>query len=178
MNDEKTTFQYIDRDTYKDDGKLLMYFPHDGSYVEILGHKIDFQGGYEEFVEHLKKLATYEEENKKLKEENKKLRQWDCNKDSRNSRQRVANKKLIKDNKRLKKQYCERVDCAARLGESKKVEELKASVKYYVDILTDLKKWLEEDEEKSMISFADGKHFNYKDVLNKIKELEEKNNAK
>ena len=143
MNDEEMTFQYIDRDTYKDDSKLLMYFPHDGSYVEILGHKIDFQGGCEEFVEHLKKLATYEEENKQLK-----------------------------------KQYCERVDCAARLGESKKVEELKASVKYYVDILTDLKKWLEEDEEKSMISFAAGKHFNYKDVLNKIKELEEKNNAK
>ena len=118
------------------------------------------------------------EELKAMKEENKKLRQWDCNKDSRNSRQRVANKKLIKDNERLKKQYCERMDCAARLGESKKVEELKSSVKYYVDVLTDLKKWLEEDEEKAMMSFEAGKHFNYKDVLNKIKELEEKNNAK
>jgi len=38
----------------------------------------------------------------KLLEENKKLKQWDSNKDSRNSRQRVANCKLIKENKWLK----------------------------------------------------------------------------
>jgi len=36
-----------------------------------------------------------------LQEENKKLKQWDCNKDSRNSRQRVELKKLMKENERL-----------------------------------------------------------------------------
>lgn len=146
MNDEEMTFQYIDRNTYKDDSKLLMYFPHDGSYVEILGHKIDFQGGYEEFVEHLKKLATYEEENEQLKKTLTIL---------------AADVRAYES---FKKDFLEQE------------KMLKASVKYYVDILTDLKKWLEEDEEKAMISFAAGKHFNYKDILNKIKELEAKNN--
>lgn len=43
-------------------------------------------------------------ENKKLKEKVKKLSQWDINKDTRNSRQRVANAKLLKENQELKKQ--------------------------------------------------------------------------
>ena len=42
-------------------------------------------------------------ENQELKEKVKKLSQWDNNKDSRNSRQRVANAKLIKENQELKK---------------------------------------------------------------------------
>ena len=37
----------------------------------------------------------------KLKIENNKLKQWDKNKDTRNSRQRIANAKLIKENKEL-----------------------------------------------------------------------------
>ena len=41
-------------------------------------------------------------ENKKLKEKVKKLSQWDINKDTRNSRQRVANAKLLKENQELK----------------------------------------------------------------------------
>ena len=97
------------------------------------------------------------EELKSMKEENKKLRQWDCNKDSRNSRQRVANKKLIKDNERLK-----------------------ASVKYYVDILTDLKKWLELHKVRpTALStiYARIEYNFYEGVLNKIKELEGKNNV-
>lgn len=36
----------------------------------------------------------------------------------------------------------------------------------------ELKKWLENDEEKAMMSFAAGRHFNYSDVLKKIEELE------
>ena len=47
-------------------------------------------------------VRVLEQENQLLKEENKKLKQWDCNKDSRNSRQRVANAKLIKENQSLK----------------------------------------------------------------------------
>lgn len=157
MNDEIETIGFIEVDENYPKDKLLMYFPNDGSYVEIMGHKIDFEGGFEEFVEYIKTLATYEEENKKLKEENKKLRQWDCNKDSRNSRQRVANKKLIKDNERLK-----------------------ASVKYYVDILTGLKKWLEDDLKDGRSEeclWLMGCYDQVKLVLEKIKELEEKNNV-
>ena len=39
-----------------------------------------------------------------LEQENKRLKQWDCNKDSRNSRQRVANKNLIRENQQLKEE--------------------------------------------------------------------------
>ena len=56
-----------------------------------------------------------EEENKSLKEENKKLKQWDCNKDSRNSRQRVANAKLIKENNLLKDKYNQALSILAEL---------------------------------------------------------------
>lgn len=46
-------------------------------------------------------------ENKKLKEKVKKLSQWDINKDTRNSRQRVANAKLLKENEELKEKLDE-----------------------------------------------------------------------
>lgn len=146
MNDEIETIGFIEVDENYPKDKLLMYFPNDGSYVEILGHRIDFEGGYEEFVEHLKKLATYEEENKQLK-----------------------------------KQYCERVDCMGRLGESRKVEELKASVKYYVDILTDLKKYVEEcvgRNNNCVGAYSDGLRSAYENILTTIKELEDKYNEK
>lgn len=88
-------------------------------------------------------------------------------------------KSMKEENEKLKKQYCERVDCAARLGESKKVKELQASVKYYVDILTDLKKWLEEKvnnevNEKHVSIF---KAAAYEHTLEIIKELEDKYNV-
>lgn len=50
---------------------------------------------------HYKILIDYIDD---LELENKKLKQWDCNKDSRNSRQRVANAKLIKENQQLKEE--------------------------------------------------------------------------
>lgn len=50
---------------------------------------------------HYKLLIDYIDD---LELENKKLKQWDCNKDSRNSRQRVANAKLIKENQQLKEE--------------------------------------------------------------------------
>ena len=53
----------------------------------------------------VRKLIELDEKHKKLKEENEKLKQWDNNKDSRNSRQRVANAKLLKENQQLKKDY-------------------------------------------------------------------------
>lgn len=67
MNNDELTFGFyeVTEETPKD--KLLMFFPNTQDYVEIIGHRIDFQGGFEEFVQYLAKLATYEEENKKLK---------------------------------------------------------------------------------------------------------------
>lgn len=49
------------------------------------------------------KYIELKEENKKLKEKVKKISQWDINKDTRNSRQRVANAKILKENQELKK---------------------------------------------------------------------------
>lgn len=49
-------------------------------------------------------LCYFKKENQKLKGKIKKLSQWDINKDTRNSRQRVANAKLLKEIKQLKKQ--------------------------------------------------------------------------
>ena len=42
-----------------------------------------------------------------LEKENERLKQWDNNKDSRNSRQRIENKKLLKKNKRLQNNWNE-----------------------------------------------------------------------
>lgn len=47
-------------------------------------------------------VAELRKENQELKEKIKKLSQWDINKDTRNSRQRVANAKLIKENQELR----------------------------------------------------------------------------
>ena len=58
-------------------------------------------------------------------------------------------------------------------------ERLKKTVKYYVDILTDLKKWLELHKVRpTALSriYAQIEYNFYEGVLNKIKELEAKNN--
>lgn len=128
---EKEGFRVNEENFPKD--KMLMYFPKEGNYVEILGHKLEFGGnGFGEFVEHLNRLATYEEENKRLNE------------------------------------Y---IDFYKEMNERtiNTISDLKNSIKYYVDILTDLKKWLEENP---------GEYNGYvcEDVfvvLMKIKELEE-----
>lgn len=48
----------------------------------------------------------------KLQEENKKLKQWDINKDTRNSRQRVEIKRLLRQNKELeeKNEYFNKIN--------------------------------------------------------------------
>lgn len=48
--------------------------------------------------------------------------------------------KLQQENEQLKKQYCERTDCAGRIGISKKVEELQNKIQQ-------LKKQLEDKED-------------------------------
>ena len=130
---EKEGFRVNDENFPKD--KMLMYFPESGDYVEILGHRIDFNGGFWEFVEHLNKLATYEEEYKRLNEYINFYKEM--------------NEKTVKT-----------------------ISDLKNSVKYYVDILTDLKKWLEDTETKPQ--YIASNHYYDSCVLEKIKELEDK----
>lgn len=54
-------------------------------------------------------------------------------------------------------------------------EKAVKSVKYYVDILTDLKKWLEDTKTKSQ--YLASNYYYDSCVLEKIKELEDKYNA-
>ncbi len=68
----------------------------------LLDHIINLQDTLKDREEYCYGLET---QIINLQEENKKLKQWDCNKDTRNSRQRVANKKLLEENKRFKENY-------------------------------------------------------------------------
>lgn len=54
-------------------GRLLIYIPNDGNYIEILGHRIDGFDSFEAFVEHIEKYAVLEETVKNQKAEIKKL---------------------------------------------------------------------------------------------------------
>ena len=81
-------------------------------------------------------------ENQELKEKVKKLSQWDNNKDSRNSRQRVANAKLIKENQELKQKYENAVsDYETTMFEK---EQLNSLVNSCQEEIRKLKKQLEE----------------------------------
>lgn len=57
-------------------------------------------------------------------------------------------KKLKQENDKLKKQYCERIDCSGRIGNSKKVEELQQENKQLKEVINKaikkLKKGLHE----------------------------------
>lgn len=96
-------------------------------------------------------------ENKKLKEKVKKLSQWDINKDTRNSRQRVANAKLLKENQELKLElsgYRQAIlNNKEMLGLKEQNEKLKkkylnavADYETTMSELQELKKQLEEKE--------------------------------
>lgn len=82
--------------------------------------------GYRQAILNNKEMLGLKEQNDKLKEKVKKLSQWDINKDTRNSRQRVANAKLLKENQELKKHL--KVPKAYNL---KTLEDYKS---YYEDI--------------------------------------------
>lgn len=36
--------------------KVIIFIPNEKDYIEILGHRLDFNGGWEEFLEYLKQL--------------------------------------------------------------------------------------------------------------------------
>lgn len=64
------------KESIDDEAKTLMEFSADGSWVEILGHRIDSYGSFEEFTEQIKKWNEMENENKILKENWVKLRKF------------------------------------------------------------------------------------------------------
>lgn len=105
--------------------------------------------------QHINQLIPYindlQQENKSLKEENKKLKQWDCNKDSRNSRQRVANAKLIKENQSLKDRIEKVIEKLNKLDFDKFVYS-KTGLK---NIKQDLLKMLGETETKRIDKLKD-----------------------
>ena len=76
-----------------------------GTYIELPKEKIKFVSKEAEIIFDLSMENDYlKKENQELKGKIKKLSQWDINKDTRNSRQRVANAKLLKEIQQLKKQ--------------------------------------------------------------------------
>lgn len=74
----------------------------------------------------------------KMVQENQQLKQWDKNKDTRNSRQRVANAKLLKENQQLKEDY----NCAFQ-----DAEELNQRLKEVIDERNNLLSVLDEIRE-------------------------------
>ena len=53
----------------------------------------------------------------------------------------------------------------------KKLMEANAEIERLNNIIKELEKWLEEDENKAMITFETGRCFNYHDIINKIEIL-------
>lgn len=74
LNGVRTPSNIFSQIVNKDESKILMEFPADGSYVEILGHRIDGFESFEAFMEYLKKLAALDEENIQLKEEVRRMK--------------------------------------------------------------------------------------------------------
>lgn len=71
-----------------------------------------------------------------LLEENNRFRRWDVNKDTRNSRQRVANKKLINENKMLKDELFKVYNMVNNLAESNTVElDVYLIISYLEDLI-------------------------------------------
>lgn len=88
----------------------------DNKYVQIEEYKnpnICFNTNkYDNFKDYCTLKETFDPfeifyENQELKEKIKKLSQWDTDKDTRNSRQRVANAKLLKENQELREKLDE-----------------------------------------------------------------------
>ena len=77
--------------------RLEQYIKEDKVYNDWLDENTSYVSDFDRFcIQHCEDIKC-------LLEENEKLKQWDNNKDSRNSRQRVANAKLLKENQKLRK---------------------------------------------------------------------------
>ncbi len=81
--------------------RLEQYIKEDKVYNDWLDENTSYVSDFDRFcIQHCEDIKC-------LLEENEKLKQWDNNKDSRNSRQRVANAKLLKENQKLRKKLDE-----------------------------------------------------------------------
>ena len=81
--------------------RLEQYIKGDKIYNDWLDENTSYVSDFDRFcIQHCEDIKC-------LLEENEKLKQWDNNKDSRNSRQRVTNSKLLKENQKLRKKLDE-----------------------------------------------------------------------
>ena len=92
MNDKEEKI-YFDRGPIPEITPLSLSY---GVYVAL----DDYTKLYDEW-------CRLRDEYDKVLEENTKLKQWDANKDTRNSRQRIANKNLVHQNKKLSEELDE-----------------------------------------------------------------------
>lgn len=186
MNDKEYTYD-IDKytigvDTNGEDGIGL-------TVAIIKNGEINFLGNC--YGENARCIDLLIKENQELKEKVKKLSQWDNNKDSRNSRQRVANAKLIKENQELKKQLEEYKKKLMRITkmEIKQIDEATfVGIDYFQDKCIVLKaqqkefiKWLENYinlfDEKDI--YEEGSCDTIEEILQKYKSIiggEDENN--
>lgn len=132
-------------------------------------------------VQFIKLLMQKEREIQELKEKVKELSKWDKNKDSRNSRQRIANKNLLKKINELKKQlencYCNRTDCTGRIKDSKQYDSLvqrvenqqKEFINYMMNTIENITHDETDDEEIKGYLIQRGNTF--KEILSKYKSI-------
>lgn len=131
-------------------------------FVELFNEMVNWK---EESIELNKKyvnaVSDYETtmiEKEQLKKQIKKLSQWDTDKDTRNSRQRVANAKLLKENQKLKKQVEDTITSYTEEHNLRHNSDLKLDIletqqkefinylNSYIDLLNDKPDMLEETQ--------------------------------
>ena len=126
--------------------------------------------------------SRLKKENQELKEKVKKLSQWDINKDTRNSRQRVANAKLLKENQELKKQLekyeneplinkISRIDCVVSNIYSRNKTQQKEFINYLEDVIKELQKIKETELDYDILKDVIPQLLAYKEILQKYKEI-------
>ena len=154
-----------------------------GTYIEIPRDRITFKSKEAEIIFDL----TLENDelrlkNQELKEKVKKLSQWDINKDTRNSRQRVANAKLLKENQELKKQLekyenepltnkISRIDCVVSNIYSRNKNQQKEFIKYLEDMIKELQKIKETELDYDILKDVIPQLLAYKEILQKYKKI-------
>lgn len=138
-----------------------------GTYIEIPKNKIKFNSKEAEIIFDL----TLENDelrlkNQELKEKIKKLSQWDTDKDTRNSRQRVANAKLLKENQELKKQLENKYEKVGTLTNELLYEENTKLINQQKEFI----KYLEDDLKEKYRDMG-YRHNIFREILQKYKSI-------
>ena len=106
-----------------------------------------------------------------LEKENERLKQWDNNKDSRNSRQRIENKKLLEKNKKLQNNWNElkeNYNAVLRQRDDTNKSAVHIIEKYHYQ-WNELKKYIEKEKDR----LIKGTSNTYEDSLGKINYVNE-----